>query len=100
VRAALGERYPSIAGAPRIGGWAGAYDTTPDWNPAIGFLDDERYVVMGMSGHGLKLAPAVAECAAAQIAGREPPIDISPLRPQRFAEGDLLHLAYGPGARA
>src|SRR6478672_8946231 len=25
VRAALGERYPSIAGAPRIGGWAGAY---------------------------------------------------------------------------
>ena len=76
------------------------YDTTPDWNPAIGFLDDERYVVMGMSGHGLKLAPAVAECAAAQIAGREPPIDISPLRPQRFAEGDLLHLAYGPGARA
>ena len=32
---------------------------------------------MGMSGHGLKLAPAVAECAAAQIAGREPPIDIS-----------------------
>ena len=87
VRAALGERYPSIAGAPRIGGWAGAYDTTPDWNPAIGFLDDERYVVMGMSGHGLKLAPAVAECAAAQIAGREPPIDISPLRPQRFARG-------------
>jgi sarcosine oxidase, subunit beta len=100
VRDALRERYPSIAGAPRIGGWAGAYDATPDWNPAIGFLDDERYVVMGMSGHGLKLAPAVAECAAAQIAGREPPIDIAPLRPQRFAEGDLLHLAYGPGARA
>ena len=50
VRAALRQRYPSIAGAPRIGGWAGAYDTTPDWNPAIGFLDDERYVVMGMSG--------------------------------------------------
>jgi glycine/D-amino acid oxidase-like deaminating enzyme len=100
VRAALRERYPSIAGAPRIGGWAGAYDTTPDWNPAIGFLDEERYVVMGMSGHGLKLAPAVAECAAAQIAGREPPIDIAALRPQRFAEGDLLHLAYGPGARA
>lgn len=100
VRAALRQRYPSIAGAPRIGGWAGAYDTTPDWNPAIGFVGEDRYVVMGMSGHGLKLAPAVAECAAAQLAGREPPIDITPLRPQRFAEGDLLHLAYGPGARA
>jgi glycine/D-amino acid oxidase-like deaminating enzyme len=100
VRDALRARYPSIADAPRLGGWAGAYDATPDWNPAIGFLDDERYVVMGMSGHGLKLAPAIAECAAAQIAGREPPIDITPLRPQRFAEGDLLHLAYGPGARA
>jgi sarcosine oxidase subunit beta len=100
VRDALRERYPSIAAAPRIGGWAGAYDITHDWHPAIGFLDDDRYAVIGTSGHGLKLAPAVAECAAAQIAGREPPIDITPLRPQRFAEGDLLRLAYGPGARA
>ena len=87
VRDALRERYPSIAGAPRLGGWAGAYDATPDWNPAIGFLDDERYVVMGMSGHGLKLAPAIAECAAAQIAGREPPIDIAPLRPGAVRRG-------------
>ncbi len=100
VRAGLRERYPSIAEAPRVGGWAGAYDSTPDWNPVVGFLDDRRYVVAGMSGHGLKLAPAVAECAAAQIAGREPAIDIRPLRPQRFAEGELLRLAYGPGARA
>ena len=105
-----GRRYvphPDVGDRPCVGDGGipavsdpGAYDTTPDWNPAIGFLDDERYAVMGMSGHGLKLAPAIAECAAAQIAGREPPIDITPLRPQRFAEGDLLRLAYGPGARA
>ena len=53
-----------------------------------------------MSGHGLKLAPAIAECVAAELAGREPPIDLHPLRFSRFAEGDLLHLAYGPSARA
>jgi glycine/D-amino acid oxidase-like deaminating enzyme len=53
-----------------------------------------------MSGHGLKLAPAVAECVAAELAGREPPTDLTPLRFSRFAEGDLLRLAYGPSARA
>jgi glycine/D-amino acid oxidase-like deaminating enzyme len=53
-----------------------------------------------MSGHGLKLAPAVAECVAAELAGRTPPVDLHPLRPSRYADGDLLHLAYGPSARA
>jgi len=28
------------------------------------------------------------------------PIDVSELRPERFADGRLLRMAYGPGARA
>ena len=51
-------------------------------------------------GHGFKLSPAVGEVVAAEVAGRTPPIDVADLRPTRFAEGRLLHLAYGPGARA
>ena len=100
VRSSLASRYPSIAGAPYTGGWSGAYDVTPDWNPVVGWVRDGVFAVAGLSGHGLKLAPAIAESAAAVIAGREPRIDLRPLRFERFAEGDLLRLAYGPGARA
>jgi len=100
VRRALRERYPSIAEAPYRRGWAGVYDNTPDWNPVVGWVREGVYAIAGLSGHGLKLAPGVAECVAAELAGREPPIDLRPLRFERFAEGDLLQLAYGPGARA
>ena len=100
VRSSLASRYPSIAGATYAGGWSGAYDVTPDWNPVVGWVRDRVFAVAGLSGHGLKLAPAIAESAAAVIAGREPRIDLRPLRFERFAEGDLLRLAYGPGARA
>jgi sarcosine oxidase, subunit beta len=55
---------------------------------------------VGWSGHGFKLSPAVGEVVAAEVTGRTPPVDVSPLRPERFAEGRLLRLAYGPGARA
>ena len=66
----------------------------------VGWVRPDVFAVAGLSGHGLKLAPAIVESAAAVIAGREPRIDLRPLRFERFAEGDLLRLAYGPGARA
>ena len=99
VREALDDRYRDAA-VDWVDGWTGAYDSTPDWNPVVGFVGDRAYAIAGMSGHGLKLAPAIAECVAAELAGREPPVDLHPLRFSRFAEGDLLHLAYGPSARA
>ena len=58
------------------------------------------YLAMGWSGHGFKLSPAVGEVVAAEVSGRTPLIDVGALRPERFAEGRLLRLAYGPGARA
>ncbi|HYX85260.1 MAG TPA: FAD-binding oxidoreductase [Gaiellales bacterium] len=100
VRTALEERYHDAYNLAWIDGWTGAYDATPDWNPIVGFVRDGVYAIAGMSGHGLKLAPAIAECVAAELAGTEPPIDLRPLRFSRFAEGDLLRLAYGPSARA
>jgi glycine/D-amino acid oxidase-like deaminating enzyme len=48
----------------------------------------------------LKLSPGIGEAAAAMVLGCEPPVDISALRYARFAENDLMYLAYGPSARA
>ena len=102
VRAGLGQRYPRLAGFELVRGFAGPYDVTPDWNPVIGPCPgiEGLYVATGWSGHGFKLSPAVGEVIAAEVSGRTPPIDVSELRAERFAEGRLLRLAYGPGARA
>jgi glycine/D-amino acid oxidase-like deaminating enzyme len=59
---------------------------------------DGLYLAVGFSGHGLKLAPAVGEAVADELAGRKPDIDITPLRPS--AAPRPLRFAYGPGARA
>jgi len=102
VRRGLEQRFPRLAEFELVRGFAGPYDVTPDWNPAIGPCPgiEGLYLAVGWSGHGFKLSPAVGEVVAAEVTGRTPPIDVSELRPQRFAEGRLLHLAYGPGARA
>jgi glycine/D-amino acid oxidase-like deaminating enzyme len=102
VRAGLMERYPRLAGFELVRGFAGPYDVTPDWNPILGPCPgiEGLYLAVGWSGHGFKLSPAVGEVAAAEVSGRTPPIDVGELRPERFAAGRLLRLAYGPGARA
>jgi sarcosine oxidase, subunit beta len=102
IRRSLAERYPALAGAAWERAWAGAYDYSPDWNPIIGEAPgvDGLHLALAWSGHGFKLSPAVGEVVAAEVLGAEPRIDVSALRPQRFAEGRLLQLAYGPGARA
>jgi glycine/D-amino acid oxidase-like deaminating enzyme len=102
VRAGLTERYPRLAGFELVRGFAGPYDVTPDWNPILGPCPgiEGLYLAVGWSGHGFKLSPAVGEVVAAEVSGRTPPIDVGELRPERFAAGRLLRLAYGPGARA
>lgn len=102
VRRGLAERYPGLAEFRVERAFAGPYDITPDWNPILGPCPgiEGLYLAVGWSGHGFKLSPAVGEVVAAEITGRTPPVDVSELRPERFAEGRLLRLAYGPGARA
>jgi sarcosine oxidase subunit beta len=102
IRRALRERYPALAGAAWQRGWAGAYDYSPDWNPIVGEAPgiEGLHLALAWSGHGFKLSPAVGEVVAAEVVGDEPVIDVTALRPTRFAEGKLLRLAYGPGARA
>ena len=102
VRAALRARYPALADAEWVVGWAGAYDHTPDWHPLLGAAPgvDGLWLALGWSGHGFKLAPAVGRVTADLVLGREPEIDVSELAADRFARGAPMPLAYGPGARA
>ena len=55
------------------------------------------HLALAWSGHGFKLSPAVGEVVAAEVMGAEPPIDVTALRPTRFAEGKC---SVSPTARA
>ncbi len=110
LKAAIAERLPSLTVASTVSTTSGAYDVSPDYHPILGWASDIApvdglYLAVGLSGHGLKLSPALGEIVAADVlnvdqVGDAPPIDASALRPARFAEGDLMHLSYGPTARA
>ena len=107
---ALAERLPALTVAGTVSTTSGAYDITPDYHPILGWAGEISdvaglYLAVGLSGHGLKLSPCIGEIAAAHVLGVDqvagaPPIDATALRPSRFADGDLMHLTYGPSARA
>ena len=89
-RSRLAHRYPRAAGAPVVRAWAGLYDMTPDAHPIIGWVGDGVYAACGFSGHGFMQAPAVGEAVAAELLGDEPPVDLSPYRPERFDAGAVF----------
>jgi sarcosine oxidase subunit beta len=94
--AALARRVPALAGGHWRGSFAGLYDVTPDWHPAIGQVAEGVVVAAGFSGHGFKLAPAVGVALAELIAdGATLSFDLAPLAPDRFARGELLSTQYG-----
>ena len=110
LRTAMAERLPEMSFATTVSTTSGAYDVSPDYHPILGWASeigpvDGLYLAVGLSGHGLKLSPALGEIVAAHVLGTDqvgdaPAIDTRALRPSRFAEGDLMHLSYGPSARA
>ena len=110
IRRAVAERLPAMTIARTVSTTSGAYDVTPDYHPILGWASEISgvtglYLAVGFSGHGLKLSPAVGEIVASHVLGVErlgsaPPLDTHALRPGRFADGDLMHLTYGPSARA
>lgn len=107
---ALAERLPALTVSGIVSTTSGAYDITPDYHPILGWASDIAdvsglYLTVGLSGHGLKLSPCIGEIVASDVLGVEqvgsaPRIDAGALRPSRFAEGELMHLTYGPSARA
>ena len=110
IQRAVAERLPDMTIAKTVSTTSGAYDITPDYHPILGWASEIAdvtglYLAVGFSGHGLKLSPAVGEIVASHVLGvgqlgTAPPLDARALRPGRFADGDLMHLTYGPSARA
>ena len=79
------------------------YDTTPDFQPALGAVKTVPglYVAAGFSGHGFKLSPAVGQILSDVILDGDTAVaDISMFRVERFAEGDLMAAPEGYGARS
>lgn len=71
--------------------WAGLYDVTPDAQPILGRTDAVEGFVQasGFSGHGLMIAPKVAQLLAQAVVGREPDLDIEHLNARRFEDGQV-----------
>lgn len=100
LAARTARRFPAMADATLQAGWAGLYDVSADWQPAIGPVPgiEGLYAALGFSGHGFKLCPAVGDLLAAQILGRaDLPYDPSIFRVERFASGTLARSRYSYG---
>lgn len=96
----IAHRMPAFQQARYTAGWTGPYDITPDWNPILGAVPgyEGLFVGVGFSGHGFKMAPTVGESLAQTVLGLPVRVSIDAYSPTRFAEGKVLHGAYGIGS--
>jgi sarcosine oxidase subunit beta len=86
------ERIPCLAGVgiDRSRSWAGLYEMSPDRHALLGAAPGRPNLLLvnGSSGHGVMHAPALGQLAAEIVArGQATALDVTPLRPSRFAEG-------------
>ena len=90
----IGTRFPGLENPSIASTYAGCYDVTPDFNPAISLTPiDGLIVAAGFSGHGFKIAPAVGRLIADLVvdkASSDKDIPAEDFRLSRFAEGKLL----------
>ena len=94
VATRIGNRFPHLKDVPIDPRhcWAGLYPETPDGHAIIGEIPEHPgfFVCAGFGGHGLMHAPAAGRAIAELIGdGTCSTFDLHPLRPSRFAEGDL-----------
>lgn len=92
-----GKRFPKLIDAEPTTAWRGFYDITPDWQPIIGI--DNRYTnlihMVGLSGHGFKLAPAYGDIVSDIIIhGRSRRFDVSRFDINRFDRMESRHSKY------
>ena len=73
---------------------AGLRPGTPDNAPVIGCGSSERLLIAtGHHRNGVLLAPVTADAVAALLTGGEPPVDLGPFSPQRFAGAERPEVA-------
>ena len=93
-------RMPGMRRAFCRGGYSGLYTLTPDSHPLLGHAPgiEGLLLAVGFSGHGFKLSPAVGQGLAELItSGSYQTLDLSPLRPTRYEEGEPIWGAYEYG---
>jgi sarcosine oxidase, subunit beta len=88
------QRVPEVAklAIDRATCWAGLYEISPDKHAILGAAPacPNLYFVNGCSGHGVMHAPALGQLLAELMSDdAATTLDVSPLRPSRFAEGRL-----------
>jgi sarcosine oxidase subunit beta len=72
---------------------AGLYEMSPDRHVLLGAASgvENLFLVNGSSGHGVMHSPALGQLLAEIILdGRASSMDVHPLRPSRFAEGQPI----------
>lgn len=86
-------RIPQLEEAEIANQWAGLYETTPDHHAIIGWEPTVlgMFHVVGFSGHGFMQAPAAGLVTSEILSGKKPPVDISPLSPERFTTGVIVN---------
>lgn len=84
-------RMPLLEQAELLTQWAGLYEVTPDHQPIIGPLPLRGLTTCtGFSGHGFMQGPICGKLMAEEILdGAAHTVDLSELRYDRFAAGDL-----------
>jgi len=91
VLARARQRIPALAGAQidLEACWAGLYEVSPDKHALVGPVRERPglYLVNGSSGHGNMHAPALGACLAELLSAGRTTLDLRPLRPERFTEG-------------
>jgi sarcosine oxidase, subunit beta len=94
VTAKAHRRVPVLreAAVDRGACWGGLYEVTPDKHAVLGLAPGcpNLFLANGSSGHGVMHAPALGQLLAEIICdGEASTVDVTPLRPTRFAEGAL-----------
>lgn len=98
--AAALKRFPVMNEGLAQGGWAGLYDVTPDWQPVIDAIPEVKgfYCVVGFSGHGFKISPAVGRIVSELVLdGKCHSYDIDLFRYVRFQMHKSSRGAYAFG---
>ncbi|NCL75128.1 Monomeric sarcosine oxidase [Rhodococcus sp. YH1] len=92
--AKLDRLLPAMPDPRLASSYAGCYDTTPDYNPVIGPSPAPGlFLLVGFSGHGYKISPAVGRLAADLLLdgiSSDAAVDGADFRYSRFAEGKPL----------
>jgi sarcosine oxidase subunit beta len=83
---------PALADAGLARSWVGLYEMTPDHHAILGPVEGlgGLWLANGFSGHGFQHAPIVGQVIAQLATGTPPTVDVSALRLERFARGELI----------